>query len=585
MHNIQLFFKKRIKSANLHAVIMRNGFLIVSVLLLCVFHNLSAQPLMMPDGGPRNHFTGGYMWQKLLLPSSSYSLKAADGERALKILVIPAQYKDVSFFYTRDHFVKMLSADNYTDFEAEGSARIYLEKQFGCKVDITVSEIVTVKENRSYYGKNDTRGNDSHPGTFVAEACQAAAQTVDFSEFDSDGDGFVDNVFVFFAGEDEAQCSKEHPDYMWSHSYNLKNSDYGKTLTLNEVQVNNYACSSELYRRYASATDYEDKMAPIGTFCHEYLHNFGVADLYDTDYEKSGGIAAGVWGVTSLMSSGNYNNFGNTPANLNALERECLGILEPEEMSEGDYVVYPIGNEKCVTYSIHNPENDSEYYLFEVRSLDSWDRFIGIDEEYGVGMLVYHVDKSEGIKSDSETFGSVSSKDRWTKYNEVNANPAHQCADLIEADGRSDLNPSESAKKDIRGIYFPGIGASAIGGEAKTKLTFWDGTTSKYALRNIRIDAGTIRFTCVDLLSPFPVPPVDPPKDDDMLYIIVLVNPDGSLSMRVNNSIGGIVEYYYEGSLIDDPANFKPAASGTVMAEVTWEDGSVDHLFKEHTVK
>lgn len=562
---------------------MKRSVLISFIMLACMSLGLYAQSPV------RNHFDGGYIWHRLPVSSSrgGFSPSSVNRDEAgnLRILVIPAQYKDVSFFYTREHFVKMLTDENYRDFDAEGSARVYLEKQFGCKVEIVVSEIVTVKENRSFYGKNNAKGNDSHPGTFVAEACLAAAQSVDFSEFDVDHDGKVDNVFVFFAGEDEAQCSSEHPDYMWSHSYNLQNSDYGKTLTLNDVEVNNYACSSELFRRYSSAADFEDKMAPIGTFCHEYLHNFGVADLYDTDYEKSGGIAAGVWGVTSLMSSGNYNNNGNTPANLNVIERECLGILEPQELQEGDYTVYPVGDERAVTYAIHNPEDDSEYYLFEVRSLDGWDRYIGIDEEYGIGMLVYHVDKSDRNKSDSETFGSITSEQRWNKYNEVNANPSHQCADLVEADGRSDLNPSESAKRDIRGVYFPGIGASAIGGEAKTKLSFWDGSTSKYALRNIRIDNGAVRFTCVDLLSPFPVPPVDPPKDDDMLYIIVLVNPDRSLSLRVNNSIGGEVAFFYDGVAVSQPDKFVPSASGIIMAEITWGDGTVDNLFKEHTLK
>lgn len=562
---------------------MKRSVLILFFLLACMSLGLRAQSPV------RNHFEGGYMWHRLPLSSSRSGIspsslnKGDDGN--LRILVIPAQYKDVSFFYSRDHFVKMLTDDNYKDFNAEGSARVYLEKQFGCKVEIVVSEVVTVKENRSFYGKNNTKGNDSHPGTFVAEACQAAAQNIDFSEFDMDHDGKVDNVFVFFAGEDEAQCSMEHPDYMWSHSYNLLNSDYGKTLTFNGVEVNNYACSSELFRRYSSSSDYEDKMAPIGTFCHEYLHNFGVADLYDTDYEKSGGIAAGVWGVTSLMSSGNYNNNGNTPANLNAIERQCLGLQEPVEMGEGDYTLYPLGYPDAETYCIRNPKDEAEYYIFEARSLEEWDRFIGIDEQYGVGMLVYHVDKSEQNKSDSESFGSITSEQRWTKYNEVNANPAYQCADLIEADGRSDVNPTDASKKDIRTIYFPGIGASAIGGEAKIKLSFRDGSESKYALRNIRIDAGTIRFTCIDLFSPFPVPPVDPPKDDDMLYVIVLVNPDGSITMRVNNSIGGEVKFFYDDKPVADPENFRPAASGTIMAEVTWEDGSVDNLFKEHTVK
>lgn len=533
--------------------------------------------LSVPAMRAQNRFDGGYMWEKFKRPQVT---KASDG--VYRILVIPAQYKDVSFFYGKENFVRMLTDENYGEFGAEGSARQYLEKQLGCKVEITVADIVTVSQERIFYGKNDANGNDSHPGTFIAEACIEAAKTVDFSLFDVDGDGKVENVFVFFAGEDEAQCRKEHPEFMWSHSYNLQNSDYQKTLTLNGVVVNNYACSSEIFRKYTSAGNFDSNMAPIGTFCHEYLHNFGLPDFYDTDYEKSGGISAGVWGVTSLMASGNYNNSGNTPANLNSIERMILGLNQPQPLTAGDYTLYPVGHEKFQSYRLDNPENQDEYYLFEARSLEGWDRFIGMDPAMSAGLLVYHIDRRKDQMSFSDAHGEISSFDRWNRYNQVNANPKNQCADLVEADSRVDIDPTDASLADIKGIYFPSMGASALGGEAKIKLSFRGGKESDFAVRNIREAGGVVNFTVVNLVSPIPVPPVDPPKDDSMLYIIVLVNPDKSLSLRASNEVDAWVEWYYDSKPIEDPSSFRPGSDGTICAEITWPDGSTDYLFKEH---
>lgn len=544
---------------------MRFVKLILPLVLLCACLRLSAG--------------GNNMWQRLT-PSSF--TKAGDG--SYKIVVVLAQYSDVSFFYKKPAFEAMLASEGYSDYGATGSAREYLEHQLGAPVEFTISDIVTVSRERAWYGKRVDPAADEHPGTFIAEACQAAAASVDFSLFDADGDGLVDNVFVFFAGEDEAQTGGTHTEYMWSHSHNLLGSDYGKMLEVGKVKINNYACSSELYRKY-SGSDFTPMMAPIGTFCHEYLHNFGLVDLYDTDYAKSGGFAAGVWDITALMASGNYNNNGNTPPNLTAPELEQLGVRQAVVMTPGDYALKAMGTEGARFYRLPHPDNADEYYLFEARSPKGWDEFIGIPDTVAVAMAVYHIDKRADIMSASETYGNVSSADRWTKYNEVNANPQYQCVDLIEADQRPDVNPTSEIKRDISGIFFPRIGATELGGNARIPLSFRDGKTSDLALRNIRVEGDQVLFNCYSLTSPIPVPPVNPPKDDDMLYIIVLAADDGTLELRASNDVGAEAKWYYDGVLIEDAKHFKPSASGSIRLELLWPDGSTDYVYKKHTVK
>ena len=77
----------------------------------------------------------------------------------------------------------------------------------------------------------------------VAEACLWAHEHgTDFSKYDWDGDGEVDQVFVLYAGHGEASYDKD-PDTIWPHMHYLSASDYGKSLSLDGVTVDTYACS------------------------------------------------------------------------------------------------------------------------------------------------------------------------------------------------------------------------------------------------------------------------------------------------------------------------------------------------------
>lgn len=502
------------------------------------------------------------------------------GDVDLHALVILAEYSDVKYVHTAEEFDKTL-------IKKEKSARQYFKDQLGVNLNITVVGPVKADKNRSHYGTNNAEGRDTNPGEFIANVCEKADSLVDFSLFDDDLDGFVDNIYVFYAGEDESQQKvkpsgeMENSNFMWAHSSTLKESDYGKTITLDGVQVNAYACSSELYRNYDSTGDFTDVIAPIGTFCHEHSHIFGLSDLYDTDYEKSGGIAAGTWGKTSLMDNGNYNDNGVTPPNYNAIELEAIGKTVPEEMQAGRYTLFPLGSKDAKTYKITNSLNKDEYYLFECRTASGWDEFIG-----GEGLLVYHVDKSESYSTMSETLNkNITSNLRWIPYNQVNCRPDHQCADLIEADGRDDNSPSSTSKSDISGIFFPQPGATSIGGKSNIKLSFWDGSESALSVNEISFRDGIVTLLVRNENSPIPPEPVDPPQDTDMLYIMVLDNGQ-SLSLQVSNRVGvkdEDIKWYFNGTPIDgnEVKSFIPAGNGTIRAEINWPDGSTDYILKE----
>lgn len=407
-------------------------------------------------------------------------------------IVIPVQFKDVSLTYSVSDFCNLLTQKGYSANDASGSAKEYFDAQFGGAIEFNfdVCEPVTLTGKQADYGGNLSNGSDKAPEQMIIEACRLADESVDFSLYDDDNDGKVDNVFVFFAGGDEADGAGE--DCIWSHAWYIF-SGAQETLQLDGKLIDRYACTSELSRRYTSADKFTDVFTGIGTFCHEYSHTFGLPDMYDTDYEGSGGNSAGLWIWTALMDGGNQNNKGNTPPYFNAVEREILGICEPVLITgNGSFKLEPIHLNGQV-YRIDTDHPD-EYYLIENRSGAGWDSHIG-----GSGMLVYHIDKSSDRNSGySEVYGEdMPASYRWDYTNEVNCRPDHPCADLIEADGRkdsfADMDAPEfrSLYSDIGGVFYPYAGNNSIASE---RFTFWSGAYGNFSITNIRKQGEHITF-------------------------------------------------------------------------------------------
>lgn len=397
-------------------------------------------------------------------------------------LVILAQFKDISFKYSKEDFERMLNEEGYDLNGATGCAMEYFNSQFGGKVrfDFEVSDIVTLPFNRTYYGSNGSDGTDKAPAEMVRDACNLADPVTDFSIYDDDADGIVDNVFVFFAGSDEAEGAPE--ECIWSHAWYVY-SGAGITLELDGVRIDRYACTSEISRRYTTNGKYEEYLSGIGTFCHEYSHTFGLPDFYDTDYDEAGGWAAGLWGCTSLMDSGNENNNGNTPPNFNAIERELLGLSEAVMIVEdGQYSLSPV-NQSNEFFRL-DTDNDNEYFLFECRAESGWDAYIG-----GSGMLAYHIDRTKGMIR------------KWDVTNEVNADASHQCADLIEADARKDSFTDQREYAgligNVKGVFFPYGDVTSLGPDSTPGLEYWSGNKGKQSLTGIKKIGNVVIFNVI----------------------------------------------------------------------------------------
>lgn len=420
-------------------------------------------------------------------------------------IIILAQFKDVRFKYSKDDFTALLTESGYSAGKSIGSAKDYFDAQFKGRTifDFHVSDIITLNSSMASYGGNNSDGEDIAPAQMVVDACRLADDAIDFSQYDDDNDGVIDNVFVFFAGNDEADGGGE--DCIWSHAWAVY-SGAGYNVNLDGKRLDRYACTSEL-SKLVSGDGSSDSLAGIGTFCHEYSHTFGLPDFYDTDYEESGGEAAGLWYWTALMDGGNQNMNGYVPPYFNAIEREILGLCTPVTISkDGTYTLEPI-HKNGQAYRI-DTDNEDEYYLIECRSGKEWDQGIG-----GSGMLIYHIDMSSQSTGWSDSYSkNLTAFDRWTRYNEVNCRPDHQCADLLEADSRQDafseneIGIHRNLANNINGVFFPYTEITSVSPE---RFRFWSGQNGDFTLANIKRTDNGITFSVIgfseDSTPPIPV--------------------------------------------------------------------------------
>ena len=202
-------------------------------------------------------------------------------------LVILVNFTDVAFETDKAEMDSMLTGKNYSrDYSymyggrkyfvtSNGSAWQYFYEssngQYSPQFDVVGP--VTVSKNMDYYGKNNpTTSFDAAPWDMVQEACELVNDSVDFSLYDNDKDGYVDFVYVVYAGYGEADGGAANT--IWPHSYWLL--DAGVTCKVDGKCVDLYACGNEL--------DYYTKHhTGIGTFCHEFSHVLGLPDLYTTE--------------------------------------------------------------------------------------------------------------------------------------------------------------------------------------------------------------------------------------------------------------------------------------------------------------
>ena len=395
-----------------------------------------------------------------------------------KGLIILVQFTDSKFKSGHDLalYERIANDENYSGNNFRGSIKDYFKAQSHgqFELDFDVAGICQLQHPYAYYGKNNSQKEDVKPGEMVAEACLwAHEQGIDFSKYDWDGDGEVDQVFVLYAGHGEASYDKD-PNTIWPHMYYLSASDYGKPLSLDGVTVDTYACSSEL--------NGDGNLDGIGTFCHEFSHCMGFPDLYDTSYAGWFGM-----GDFDLMCSGSYNGDSKCPAGYSAYEKAECGWLTLKDMTNIEQETSIVGVQPMSAdgdaYIIKNKGHEDEYYILENRQKTGWDSYLPAS-----GLMITHVDYDADIWDWNmpNTSGKYEDANGNTKTND------HQRLTIFRA------GKSTDEYGDASDLYPYGSNNSLtkISSPAATlHNTNSDGSNYMHIINNIAVKSGKASFT------------------------------------------------------------------------------------------
>ncbi|MEV5550997.1 immune inhibitor A domain-containing protein [Streptomyces sp. NPDC052309] len=272
----------------------------------------------------------------------------------------PDRTKDNSTAWQADYDRKHYEDLYFGTGKDTESVKKYYEKQSSGRysVDGEVSDWVKVPYNEARYG-NNACGSTNCPSVWnvVSDglnawvADQKAAGRTDaeiqadvakFDEwdrydFDGDGDfnepdGYIDHFQIVHAGEDEsAGGGAEGTDAIWAHRWYAFGTDAGAT-----GPEQNRLGGAQIGSTGIWVGDYtiQPENGGLGVFAHEYGHDLGLPDHYDT---AGGDNSTGFW---TLMSSGSWlgtgrNEIGDLPGDMNAWDKLQLGWLNYDTAKAG----------------------------------------------------------------------------------------------------------------------------------------------------------------------------------------------------------------------------------------------------------
>lgn len=310
-----------------------------------------------------------------------------------KALVLLVDFSDNQQRYTNENFQNLLFASTNNSLTG-----YYLEVSYGQFTLIgEVYGWFRAPKQYSYY-VGDSFGiykpfpNNSQK--LVVDVVEMADDQIDFSRFDENGDGTVDNLFVVHSGPGAEETGRKTD--MWSHKWQLSDGFYPYP-TGEGVNIDVFTIQPERFD--------DGNMITIGVFAHEFGHVLGLPDLYDIDYSSSG------LGWFCLMAGGSWAGDnkdgapGSSPVHPCAWAKYALGWLNPDALERGglgaeEFATLPAVARTSKAYRLLSNPNDvdwteehtgfGEYFLIENRYQSGFDQGLP-----GSGMLILHIDESQ----------------------------------------------------------------------------------------------------------------------------------------------------------------------------------------------
>lgn len=267
----------------------------------------------------------------------------------------------------------------------QGSVRHYYREISYDQFDIVTVNLPsslgwqTAPQTYAYYCNNQN-GTGSYPQNsqkLCEDLVDLIDPVVDFSQYDNDGDGYVDAVVIVHTGPG-AEFTGADTD-IWSHQWSIF------PRLKDGVRISDYCIQPEYWQSPGDIT--------CGVYCHELGHVLGLPDLYDRDYPTDS-YGVGRW---SLMSYGSWNGpggMGGSPAHLDAWCRIRLGFAGAMNLTSNldncPIDAVETGGNIYRLWSSGAP--GSEYFLVENRQKTGYDSYLT-----AAGLFIWHIDESQLI--------------------------------------------------------------------------------------------------------------------------------------------------------------------------------------------
>ncbi len=294
----------------------------------------------------------------------------------------PDRARDNSTIWQADY-----SAEHYRElYFGEGknteSLKTYYEKQSSGRYSVEgeVTDWVKVKYNEARYGRSDddpTDANGDDPAVCASNVCPntwdllrdaldqwvvdqkakgrtdtqikadvAAFDQQDRYDYDGDGnfnepDGYIDHFQIVHAGGDQADGDPiQGEDGIWSHRWRAYQS--GEE---GNGPANFPIGGTEIGDTGIWVADYtiQPENGGLSVFAHEYGHDLGLPDHYDTAASGDNPVSWWTLMAQSRVKAKNDVGIGTRPADLGVWDKLQLGWLDYEVAVAGQKKTYQLG--------------------------------------------------------------------------------------------------------------------------------------------------------------------------------------------------------------------------------------------------